>query len=115
MKPQHIKIAVVAGVGLATIAYLWHEHGATAALPAAPKGKTLATSSVPIPKAKAKRTASNTPVKDVAIPYEPYTQLQLETAAAMGFANTESSASLEDTATSRALKEDLAYLGLGDS
>lgn len=112
MKPQHIKIAVVVGVGIATVAYLVHEHGSAGGVPDAPGAKLLSTASVKKPKAKARKTASNAPVDTIA-PEEPFTQLQLESAAALGFANTESPAAADDGAASRALNEDLQYIGIG--
>jgi len=107
------KVVVVAGVGLATLAYLWFEHGPAAKPKDSPGAKLLETTDVPVPRPHARRTASNAKVTNTAIPDEPFTQLQLESAAALGFANTESAAGADPDAMPRALNEDLAYLGIG--
>lgn len=111
------KVAIVVGVGVATLGFLWWEHGGSALPTAAKPGdKTLGTADVPIPRAKAKRTATNAPTVNAAAADEPFTALQLESAAALGFSDgANGEASVSDDTTSRALKEDLAYIGLGDS
>jgi hypothetical protein len=108
------KLIIVGGVGAATLGFLWWQHGGKLATAAEPGDKMLGTTKVPIPKARAKRTATNAPTVNAAAVDEPFTQLQYESAAALGFSSSENgSASTGDDTTSRALNEDLEYLGVG--
>jgi hypothetical protein len=105
------KVVVVAGVGLATLAFLWWEHRTPAATSNSDATGPLGAAPVAKPKARARRTVSNSPVVDVSAPEEPFTQLQLESAGALGAGG----ASADGGDLSVSLKEDLNYLGLGDS
>jgi hypothetical protein len=109
---MHVKIAVVAGVGIATLGYLYWRSGPGAKPADSPGAKLLTTTTVTKPKPRARKTSSNAPVDTIA-PEEPFTQLQLESAAALGFSNNASGAAADDEASSRALNEDLQYIGLG--
>jgi hypothetical protein len=105
---QKFKIALVVGVGAATLGFLYWEHAAKA--PPTGDAGPVATKHVAKPKAHTRRTVANSPTVDVSVASDPFTQLQIDSAAALGFGTGDAPPD-----TSVPLKEDLAYLGLGDS
>ena len=109
---------IVAVAGAGTIAFLWHEHAAQAApgVGAASPSSATTPKSVHKPKPKAPITSANSPVTDVSPSgaEEPFTQLQLESAGALGEGNPSAQdTAAGDDAVSMPLNEDLSYLGIG--
>lgn len=112
------KWGIVLAAAAATIAFLWHEHAAQAApgVDAGSSSKATTPKSVSKPRPRAVQTATTAKVDNVspAAADEPFTQLQLESAAALGYGNSSSQDSASgDDPPSRALNEDLEYLGIG--
>jgi hypothetical protein len=112
------KWGIVLAAGAATVAFLWHEHAAQAApgVGADSSSKATTPKSVSKPHARAAKTAATAAVDNVspAAADEPFTQLQLDSAAALGYGNSSSQDSAAgDDPPSRALNEDLQYLGIG--
>lgn len=114
-----MKWGIVALAGAGTIAFLWHEHAAQAApgVGAASPSKATTPKSVSKPRPKAPVTAVSSSVLDVSPDgaEEPFTQLQLESAAALGEGNpsAQDTAAASDDPMPTALNEDLSYLGIG--
>lgn len=105
------KVVAVAGVGVATLAFLWWQHRTPASTSGGEDAGPLGSTPVAHPKAKARKTVANSPTIDVSVASEPFTQLQLESASALGSGGGDPPGG--DLSVS--LKEDLSYLGVGDS